>query len=102
MFDPFQNQLKKVTAKYNLARTFKAIEICQEYRNLAPEIIREDALKNSFPKSYKDNTLTIGVMNSVWAQEVVMKKHLIQEAINKKFGEKTILKLRIEMCERIP
>ena len=50
MFDPFQNQLKKVTAKYNLARTFKAIEICQEYRTLAPEILREDALKNSFPK----------------------------------------------------
>ena len=56
--------------------------------------------EQTFPKSYENNILTIGVYNSMSAQQITMKKHLLMESINKKFGPNTVKKISISMCEQ--
>ena len=102
MWDSIQNLVPKVAGKYSFTRTLKAIEVCQEYRSLAPRLLKTDALNHTFAKSYEKNVLTIGVLNSVWAQKVQMNRHLIQDEINKKYGPRVIANIRIEMAETLP
>ncbi len=102
MWDPLQNILPQITGKYNFTLTFKAIQICQEYRKLAEELLPKEALKNTFPKSYEDNTLIIGVLNAGWAQQVQMHKHTIQQKLNEKFGPHTVKNIRIQTNEKLP
>lgn len=102
MWKSFIDLIPQTAGKYNFAATLKAIEVCQEYRNIAKEILPEEALKSTFPKSYKDNTLTIGALNSGWAEKVQMNKHRIHQSLKKKFGEHAIKNIRIEMAEKLP
>ena len=99
MWDSFQSLLAGAAGKYNFSKTLEAIEVCQEFRSLAPKMIRPDALENVFPKNFQDRTLTVGVYNSAWAQQLQLKKHLIQQELNRKFGKDAIRNLRIEMSE---
>ena len=99
MFDPFQNQILQAAGKYGFTQQFKAIQICQEYRNLAPTLLPKGALEQTRPKSYTKQTLVIGVQNSMWAEQLMMQKHRILEAINHKFGPGTVKNIRIEMVE---
>ena len=97
MWDSLQNLLPVVAARYHFKKALDAIEICREYRSLAPRLLPGESLKNTTARSYKDRTLTLAVQSSAWAQELQMRKHLIQEAINQKFGEDTVRKIRIVM-----
>lgn len=97
-----QDLLPKAAGKYQFAATLKAIEVCQAYRNIAREILPEEALKNTFPKSYKDNTLTIGTLSSAWAEKVQQNKHRIHRSLQKRFGDTMIKNIRIEMAEKLP
>ncbi len=101
-WDSLQNILPKVAGKFNFKKTLDAIEVCQEYRNQAQKILPAESLKSTFPKSYENETLTIGVLNSAWAQQLLMHKHRIQQGINKKFGENTVKNVRIEMNQNLP
>lgn len=100
MFSSFQNFLPKAAAKYGFQKQFKAIEICQEYRRIAKGLLPEKSDEETFPKSYDHNTLTIGVINSSWAQQLMMQKHKIIEEINKKYGVNTVKNLKIQMAEK--
>ncbi len=99
MFSPFQKHLVKAAGKYNFARTLRAIQVCQEYRSLAPKFLPPDALENTFPKSYENRTLTVGVYNSAWSQQVQMQKHHLLEALNQKFGTNAVAKIHIALSE---
>jgi len=94
--------LPKAAGKYNFAETLKAIEVCQEYRNISKELMSEEAIKGTFPKSYKDQTLTIGALSSAHAQQVQMNKSRIHKSLTKKFGENSIKNIKIEITERLP
>ena len=61
--------------------------MCQAYRTIAPTLLPAGALENTFPKSYQDGVLTIGVYESLWAQQVQMKKHTLLQLINQKFQQ---------------
>lgn len=102
MWDSLQNILPKVAGKYHFKKTLDALEICHEYRRLAPTILRGESLKNTFPKSYENRTLTVAALNSAWAQQLHMHKHRIQQAINQKYGENTVQKINIQITERMP
>ena len=97
-----QSILPKAAGKYNFAKTLKAIEVCQEYRKLAAKTLPMAALENTYPKTFKDQTLTIGVVSSQWAEKVQMNKHRIHQSLQKKFGERAIKNIRIVMVEEIP
>lgn len=102
MWDSFQNLLPTAAGKYNFQGTLKAIQICQEYRSLSAKLLPKESLDNTYPKSYADQTLVIAALNSVWAGQIQMKKHLIQKALNEKFGPGTVTKLKIEFGEHLP
>lgn len=102
MFDAFQKFIPKAAAEYNVTKQLQAAHVCQEFRSLSKTIFPAEIADQAFPKSYDGKTLTVGVVNSAWAQQVAMQKHQILEAINKKFGPKTLLNVKIEMTEKSP
>ena len=95
MWDSLQNLLPRVAGKYHFKKALDAIEICREYRSLAPRFLPGESLKNAVPQSYRDHTLTVAVKNSSWAQEVQMRKHLFLDALNQKFGENAVKNIKI-------
>lgn len=99
MFHSLQNLLPTAAVEYGFSRQMKAIQICQEYRNLASTLLPKEALDHSFPSSYKEQILKIAVHNSLWAEQIMMKKHLIIEAINKKFGPNTVKNIVVTLQE---
>ena len=101
MYEPFQKFLLKAAASYNMTRQMEAAKICQEYRRVARSILPADAQVQTFPKSYDRKTLTVGVFDSAWAQQLAMQKHSILEAINRKYGADTVKNLKIEMSEKL-
>lgn len=102
MFDSFQKFIPKAAAEYNFTKQLQAVQICQEFRSLSKKMLPEQAQTQTFPKSYDGKTLTIGVLNSAWAEVIAMQKHEFLEAINKKYGTKTLQNIKIEMCESLP
>ena len=102
MWDSLQQILPIVVGKYSFTAALKAVQICQEYRNLAPNFLPAAALKNTFPKSFQKKTLTIGVFNSSWAEQVQVNKHKFIEALNHKFGPATVKTIRIQMAAPEP
>jgi len=102
MWDSLQNILPGVAAKFHIKKTLAAIDVCREYRRLAPEMLPGESLQNTFPKSYSEKVLTIGVLNSAWAQQLHMHSHRIQKALNDKFGENTVKKIRIQTETTLP
>ena len=102
MFDPFQKFLAKAAAEYNITRQLKAAQICQEFRSLSKTLLPAEANSQTFPKFFKEGTLTVGVANSAAAQQLTMQKHQILEALNKKFGSKTLQNIKVQVSEKPP
>lgn len=87
MWTPLQKLIPQTAGKYSFATSLKAIEVCQAYRAVAPTILPKDILQNASPKSYQNGTLTIAVHDSLWAQQIQMKKHTLIQLINNKFQQ---------------
>lgn len=102
MWTSLQSLIPKAAGKHHFATTLKAIEVCQEYRSLAPRIVHKEALQNTYPKSYDNTILTIGATSSSWAQKVQMTTHLLQQELAKKYGEKAVTKIRVVVTEKLP
>jgi len=102
MFDAFQKFIPKAAAEYNFTKQLEAVKVCQEFRSLSKTLLPEEAETQTFPKSYDGKTLTVGVLNSAWGQQIAMQKHTFLEAINKKFGSETLRNIKIEMTDKLP
>jgi predicted nucleic acid-binding Zn ribbon protein len=102
MFHEFQKFLPKAAAEYNFTKQLQAVQVCQEFRTLSKKIFPPEASTQTFPVSYDGKTLTVGVLNSAWAQQIAMQKHQILEAINLKYGPQTLQNVRIEMTDHFP
>jgi len=95
-FTPFQNLLPRAAANYGIAKELKAIQVCREFEKMLPELFKDFLDKQKSPeaseavsslraKFYKKNILYIAVPSSVWASEIMMRKHRILEAMSQKF-----------------
>ena len=88
-FVPFQNLIPKAAANYGIAKEQKAIQICREFEKILPGLFEnvqaQDIVANIRAKFYKGNTLFVSVPSSIWASEVMMRKHKILEDLSKKF-----------------
>ncbi|MBD3328638.1 DUF721 domain-containing protein [Candidatus Peregrinibacteria bacterium] len=91
-----QDLIPKTAGKYHFKKTMDAIEVCREYRRIVPQILSQDALEKTKAKSYKDNTLTIAVPNSAWAQQIHINRVPLLQALQSKFGEQKIKDIKIE------
>jgi hypothetical protein len=95
MWNSLKDILPGVAGKFQIKRTLDAIDVCREYRRIAPGMLPKDVLSNTFAKSYKDFILTIAVGNPAWAQEIHMRRHLLKDEINKKYNDNIVKNVRI-------
>ncbi|MFC1749388.1 DUF721 domain-containing protein [Pseudomonadota bacterium] len=100
MWSPIQDLIPKAARKYKIAKTMEAIEVCREYKKIAPQILTEKAEKNTFPKSYKNGILTIGVSSSAWAQKLHMHRSDLKKSLEERLGEGAIKKIKIQTSQK--
>jgi|WetSurMetagenome_2_1015567.scaffolds.fasta_scaffold20612_2 hypothetical protein len=100
MWNSIQNLIPKIAGKYKISRTLKAIEICREYRRIAPHLLPGESLLFTDAKSYETGTLTLTAANSAWADQIHRNKHKITEAMNARFGEGIIKKVNIRIAPK--
>lgn len=95
MFTPFQQYITKAANKYGISRELYAIKICNNFREIVPEMFEKipQAKDHIMPAHYKNGTLTVNVPSPAWAQEVIMRKEKIIDEMNKKAGKKIIKNL---------
>lgn len=101
IFTPIQKILPKAIAAVGMTRETRAALICEKYRKLAPRFVHPEALNYTFPKFYKDKTLTVGVENSAWASQVMTKQAELVREINKSLGQKLVNKIQIRTGENL-
>lgn len=101
MFTPIQKIIPHAAASLGIRREIEAALICEKYRKLAPLHVHTDALRHTLPKFYRSKTLTIGVENSAWAQQVVTHKKELLEAINTSLGKPLVQNLKTTLVESI-
>ncbi|MEK7529209.1 MAG: DUF721 domain-containing protein [Patescibacteria group bacterium] len=99
-FISIQKLVPKALAGLGIKREARAALVCERYRRTAPGVVHPEVLEYSFPRSFKNGTLTIGVTNSVWAQEISMKKEAILEEIRKGEGVPAIKALKTIISEQ--
>lgn len=75
--------MPKTIVRLGIRQEVEAALICEKYRKLAPRLVHTNALEHTFPKFYRKKTLTIGVENPAWAEQVIKNKQKIMDEINK-------------------
>lgn len=104
MFTPIQKILPKAIIRLGLSREATAAFVCEKYRILAPRHIHANALRHTFPKSFRTGTFTIGVENSAWAEQIIRRKANLLKILNEALGKKLIkeVKTRVVAPQDIP
>ena len=99
MFEPFTNYLTKAANRYGIAKEIKAINVCQHFKQLVPELFKGKESPEQYIKAayFKNNVLVVNVENSAWAQEVVMRKTEIIKEMNSKIGNEIVKNLRTKL-----
>lgn len=101
MFIPIQKILPKSITRLGLTKETRAALVCEIYRKFAAQLVHPDALKHTSPKFLKGKTLTIGVENSAWAQQITNCAFDLLKTINKNLGKEKITKIRTQNVSRI-
>jgi predicted nucleic acid-binding Zn ribbon protein len=78
----------------------KAIEICREYRRIAPRLLPGESLLFTDARSYESGTLTLTAANSAWADQIQRNKHRITSAMNNRFGNGIVKKVNIRIATK--
>ncbi len=83
-FEPFQEALNAAAKNYGVAREYRAIKVCRTFQSIIPLIFEgnEEAPKILNQNSFKEGLLTIKVPSSTWANEIMIRKEPILEAVN--------------------
>lgn len=82
--------------RLGLTQETHAALVCEIYRKFAAQLVHPDALKHTSPKFLKGKTLTIGVENSAWAQQIANCADELLKKINKNLGREKITKIRTQ------
>lgn len=101
MFTQLSNIIPRAAARLGIKREVEAALICEKYRKLAPRLIHANALKHTFPKFYRDKTLTVAVENSAWAHQVVLHKESLLKAMNESLGKTAVGSIKTVVAEHI-
>lgn len=65
-------------------------------RKVIEEEYGKKGAENVVPKRYKDKTLFINALQSVWANEIVLEKERLCVLLNKKLGKGGIQEIRVQ------
>lgn len=100
MFTHLKDLLPRAASKHNFTAQLLAAEICEKYRKQARAHLGPAALAHTWPQHFKNMILTVGVENSLWAQEVHLVRHKIFAQINQEFGRSVIAQIRIRIDQK--
>ncbi len=95
MFNRIKYLLPLAVKKAGIEKQMEASEICLLWER-ALEKIFPAAIKKTKALSFKDKTLKVAVLGSVWAQELEFKKQDIIEFINGKKEQAFLERIRFE------
>lgn len=91
----FHDLVSKVAAKYGIAGELEAAHVRFAYNNLVEEMCGKQLVGKTSAKYLKKRELWVKVYGSAAAQSLQLKKHLILEKLQEKFGSDRIASLRI-------
>ena len=97
MFSPFQEALQITINRHGMQRVVEASQVCAKFTQVKADIFPEDPDNQIVAKHFKDHILTIGVPDSVWANEVVNRQSKIIAEVNAKYGQDVIQRIRTEL-----
>lgn len=97
MFVPFQETLKKAIAAHGLKRILQAAEVCKHFDTLSANIFPEDEEHIIRAHAFKEKTLIVGVPDTIWANEVIIRKDLIIRQMNAAFADQVIDNIRTQL-----
>ena len=99
MFQPFQKYINRAAQAYGISKELYSAKICHDFKEAVPGIFDKIPQAKDYvsPAHYKNFVLTINVPSPAWAQEVIMRKEKIIDAMNTKAGRKVIRGLRTQL-----
>ena len=98
-FIQLKQLLPRAANKWTMQRSISASMICTRYRQYAPEAIHKQILQFSRPRYFKDGVLVVWAQDSVWAQEIFLKKEALKSLINKSLEGNILVDIRTESRE---
>lgn len=96
MFNSLKYLLPTAIKRAGIKKQVEASEVCILWESALAKIFPA-ALKKTKALSFKDKTLKIAVLGSVWAQELEFKKQEIIEFINKEKKGDLLERIRFEL-----
>jgi len=96
MFKPFQEYIDQALGHIGIKTEAKAAQVCTVFENMIPGFFPniEGVSKYVKPAYFKSGILVIKVENSVWAQEIMIKKTKILEKLKEHLGTDMVKNLR--------
>lgn len=101
MFTQLSKIIPRAAAQLGIKHEIEAALICEKYRKLAPRLVHTNALKHTFPKFYRNKTLTVAVENSAWAHQVALHKEPLLKAMNESLGKTAVSSIKTVVVENI-
>ncbi len=92
---PIRDVLKSVFEKIESGKTYTREDVEARWS----KIVGESGFRHSRPVVFKKNILTIYVDNSVWMQELAMKKRQILKSLQKELGKDRISEIQFKIGE---
>ena len=92
---PIKDILKSVFEKIESGKTFTREDIEERWK----EIVGEVGFKHSRPVVFRKEILSVRVDNSVWLQELSMKKRKILKGLQRELGKDKISDIQFKIRE---
>ena len=92
---PIGEILKSVFEKLESGRTFTREDIEERWK----ELVGEPGFKHSRPVVFKKGILSVRVDNSVWLQDLSMKKRKILKGLQRELGKDKISDIQFKIGE---
>ncbi|MFA5076394.1 MAG: DUF721 domain-containing protein [Patescibacteria group bacterium] len=86
--------LPQVIKKAGISRQVEAVLVLEAFSVVVKKILGENVTKRIKPLHLKNRTLTVACLSSVLAQELQLNQQQVIQAINRKFSQTVVEKLR--------
>lgn len=93
--EPFQSVFSRVARKYHLQGEFEAAFMCHVFADIVRKHCGEKLAGMVSAKYLKGDTLWVSSKNASAAQRLQLQAHVVLLELQKRFGAKRILALRI-------
>ncbi len=80
--------------KLGLGAVLEVNEVCGQWDPVIEKVLGEAYTKKAKPTAFKNKTLVVDCLNSIWASEFQLKQAKIIEAINKHFKKEAVERIR--------